>query len=121
LSYTTFTYANFGVSSDKIRMGEKIRASVDVTNAGNMEAEEVVQLYVRDLTASLTRPVKELKGFQRIRLKPEETKTVAFDLDSGVLGFHDIGMKYVVEPGKFHLWIGGDSQADLMAEFEIIA
>jgi beta-glucosidase len=84
-----------------------------------MEAEEVVQLYVRDLVASITRPVKELKGFQRIRLKPQEKRTVSFDLSSRMLGFHNSEMQYTVEPGKFHLWVGGDSRSGLMAEFEL--
>ncbi len=120
LSYTTFIYANIRISPDKIRSGEGFKASVEVTNAGEMEAEEVVQLYVRDRTASLTRPVKELKGFERIRLKPKETKNVSFDLSAGAMGFHNSAMEYIVEPGKFDLWIGGDSHADLMAEFQII-
>ncbi len=119
LSYTTFDYANLRVTPDKIRFGEAIGIAVEVINTGPMEAEEVVQLYIRDLTASLTRPVRELKGFERIRLKPKETRTVHFNLSSTILGFHNSAMKYVVEPGKFHLWVGGDSQADLMAEFEI--
>jgi beta-glucosidase len=120
LSYTKFAYENIRVLPERIRIGERFKASVKVTNIGEMEAEEVVQLYVRDLTASLTRPVRELKGFERIRLKSRETKTVVFDLSTESLGFHNIRMQYVVEPGKFHLWIGGDSQADLMAEFQLI-
>jgi beta-glucosidase len=120
LSYAEFAYSNLRILSNKIRCGETLSVSVKVTNAGDMEADEVVQLYIRDLTASLTRPVKELKAFERIRLKPKETRTVFFDLSCKVLGFHNSAMKYVVEPGKFNLWIGGDSQADLMAEFEII-
>jgi beta-glucosidase len=121
LSYTEFAYANLKITSDKIRLGDALHVSVEVTNAGDVEAEEVVQLYVRDLTASLTRPVKELKGFERIRLKPKETGSVVFTLSSAALGFHDNEMQYVVEPGKFNLWVGGDSQADLMAEFQIIS
>ena len=78
LSYTQFEYANLHLSKDKIKAGDTIKVSVDVTNTGDMEAEEVVQLYIRDLAASITRPVKELKGFERIRLKPNETKTVRF-------------------------------------------
>jgi beta-glucosidase len=119
LSYTTFVYTNLKATPDKIRIGDTIGVSVEVTNAGEMEAEEVAQLYIRDLTASLTRPVRELKGFERIRLKPKETRTVHFDLSSKTLGFHNSAMQYVVEPGKFHLWVGGDSQAALLAEFEI--
>jgi beta-glucosidase len=120
LSYTEFAYRNLKISPDKIRRGAKLVVSVEIANIGQMEAEEVVQLYIRDLTASLTRPVRELKGFKRIRLKPKETKTVHFEIASAVLGFHNSSPEYVVEPGKFHLWIGGDSQAQLMAAFEII-
>lgn len=119
LSYTEFAYANLKMSSHRIRMGESFRVTVDVTNTGGAEAEEVVQLYVRDLTACLTRPVKELKDFSRIRLKPKESKTVAFSLSTSLLGFHNAERRYVVEPGKFNLWIGGDSQAPLMTEFHI--
>jgi beta-glucosidase len=120
LSYTEFAYSNLKISSDKIRLGESLRITVEVTNTGDVESEEVVQLYFRDLTASMTRPVRELKGFERIRLKPKETKTVLFDLSSNILGFHNGTMKYIVEPGKFNLWVGGNSQAELMAEFQII-
>jgi beta-glucosidase len=120
LSYTEFAYANLSISSDTIRLGESINASVEVTNIGDREAEEVVQLYIRDLAGSLTRPVKELKGFERIRLKPKETRVVVFGLSSKTLGFHNSEMRYVVEPGKFHLWIGADSQADLMVKFQVI-
>jgi beta-glucosidase len=120
LSYAQFAYANLKISSGTVRMGDRICASVEVTNTGGIEAEEVVQLYIRDLTASLTRPVKELKGFERIRMKPKETKIVLFNISTENLGFHNSAMKYIVEPGKFNLWIGGDSQADLMAEFRLV-
>jgi beta-glucosidase len=119
LSYAEFVYANLKIPINIIRYGETLRVSVEVTNAGDREAGEVVQLYIRDITASLTRPVKELKAFERIRLKPKETRVVIFDLSSKVLGFHNSAMNYVVEPGKFNLWVGGDSQAELTAEFEI--
>jgi beta-glucosidase len=120
LSYTKFEYSNLQLSSNHIELGENVKASVDLTNAGQVEAEEIVQLYVRDLIASLTRPVKELKGFRRVRLKPKEKKTVTFDLSGTILGFHNADMKYVVEPGKFRLWVGGDSRSGLMKEFEVV-
>ncbi len=120
LSYTEFKYANLQLSSQQVKLGESLKVSIDLTNAGDMEAEEIVQLYVRDLVAGLTRPVKELKGFQKIRLKPKETKTVVFDLSSNVLGFHNSDMKYTVEPGKFRLWVGGSSQSGLMSEFDVV-
>jgi beta-glucosidase len=102
-----------------VKLGDTIRVSVDLTNSGQMEAEEISQLYVRDVVASLTRPVKELKGFKKVRLKPGETKTVTFDLPVNSLGFHNSEMRYVVEPGTFHLWVGGDSQSGLQSEFDV--
>jgi beta-glucosidase len=120
LSYTEFEYSNLRLSSNKVKMGESIKVFVDLTNTGKMEAEEVVQLYIRDLVGSLTRPVKELKGFQRIRLNPDEMKTITFNLSSKNLDFHNRDMKYTVEPGKFHLWVGGSSDSGLMTEFEVI-
>jgi beta-glucosidase len=119
LSYTEFKYANLRLSSQRVKLGDTIRVSVDLTNSGQMEAEEISQLYVRDVVASLTRPVKELKGFKKVRLKPGETKTVTFDLPVNSLGFHNSEMRYVVEPGTFHLWVGGDSQSGLQSEFDV--
>ncbi len=119
LSYTEFQYANLRLSSARVARGDTIRVSVDLTNAGDREAEEVAQLYVRDLVGSLTRPVKELKGFKRVRLGPRETKAVTFDLPASSLGFHDREMRYVVEPGAFRIWVGGDSQSGLDASFEV--
>ena len=120
LSYTQFEYANLKLSLNKVKLGDVIKVSVDVTNAGDMEADEVVQLYIRDLVASLTQPVKELKGFARIRLKPKETKKVVLDLSTNILGFHNSEGKYIVEPGKFNLWVGGGSDSGLMTSFEIV-
>jgi beta-glucosidase len=119
LSYTNFVYSNLQLSSEKIRLGETLTVSVQITNTGMMEAEEVVQLYIHDLTASMTRPIKELKGFQRLRLKPQETQTVQFELRSDTLGFHNSAMTYIVEPGKFDLWIGGDSQSGIKTSFTL--
>ena len=120
LSYTQFEYANLKLSLNKVKLGDVIKVSVDVTNAGDMEADEVVQLYIRDLVASLTQPVKELKGFARIRLKPKETKKVVLDLSTNILGFHNSEGKYIVEPGKFNLWAGPSSVSGLMTSFEIV-
>lgn len=119
LSYTEFSYSRLRLSSPGIRRHETLSVSVDLTNTGEVEAEEVVQLYVRDLAASLTRPVRELKGFQRVRLKAGETATVEFRLPGEALGFHNSRMEYVVEPGRFHLWVGGSSHAGLMSPFSI--
>jgi beta-glucosidase len=120
LSYTEFKYANLRLSSPRVTRGDTMKVSVDLTNAGDREAEEVAQLYVRDLVGSLTRPVKELKGFKRVRLGPRETKAVSFELPASSLGFHDREMRYVVEPGAFRLWVGGDSQSGLEAGFEVM-
>jgi beta-glucosidase len=120
LSYTEFEYRDIEVSSGQIHLGETIEISAELTNLGDREAEEAAQLYIRDLVGSVTRPVKELKGFQRIRLMPGETGTVTFELHTDDLAFYDRRMRLTTEPGKFHVWIGGSSDADLRSEFEIV-
>ena len=120
LSYGEFAYANLRLSSTRLALGDTLRVSVDVSNKGGMQADETVQVYVRDLVASLTRPVKELKGFRKVRIKPGETQSVAIDIPVASLGFHNAAMRYVVEPGAFRLWVGGDSQSGLAAEFEVV-
>jgi beta-glucosidase len=117
LSYSEFSYSDLQLSSEVIHLGEILRIEVQLTNTGSMEAEEVTQLYIRDVTASITRPVRELKGFQRVRLKPLETRTVSFELLCKDLGFHDSSMQYIIEPGQFYLWVGSDCQAGLKASF----
>jgi beta-glucosidase len=119
-SYTEFKYANLRLSTQRAKLNDTIQVSVDLTNTGKMEAEEIAQLYTRDLVASLTRPVKELKGFKKIRLKPGETTTVTFDLPINSLGFNNSQMRYVVEPGAFKLRVGGDSQSGLESNFEVV-
>jgi beta-glucosidase len=119
LSYTTFAYSNLRLSSPSIPMGGKVTVSADVANTGTVEADEVVQLYVRDLVASATRPVRELKGFQRVRLKPGEKRTVEFTLGTADLAFHNPEMKLVTEPGQFHVWIAPDSAHGLRGEFRV--
>ena len=87
---------------------------VDVTNTGKRAGSEVVQMYIRDCVSSVTRPVKELKGFQKVWLEPGETKTVALDITPESLAFYDVNMKYVVEPGEFEIMVGNSSRdADL--------
>jgi len=113
LSYTTFKYANLSVTPDNIGTGAKTAVSVDVTNTGNVTGDEVVQLYIRDEVSSVTRPVKELKGFKRITLEPGETRTVSFSLGPEELSFLDRDMHRTVEPGAFRIMIGGNS-VDLM-------
>jgi len=119
LSYTEFSYSDIELSSHEIPIGASVSVQATVSNNGDVEADEVVQLYVRDLVGSVTRPVKELKGFQRIRLKPGESRKVAFDLGPDDLAFYGRDMKLITEPGEFHTWIGGSSQAELRTEFTV--
>ena len=110
LSYTTFAFSNLRLDKDTIRVGESVRVSVDVTNTGPRAGDEVVQLYVRDLVSSVTRPVKELKGFRRVSLGPGQTITVTLDVTPESLAFHRIDLTYGVEPGEFRLMLGPSSR-----------
>jgi beta-glucosidase len=120
LSYTTFEYSNMKISSDKIKFGEKLKISVEVKNTGNYEGQEVVQLYIRDLVGSVTRPVKELKGFEKINLKKGESKTVSFEISSEDLKFYNLEMKNEAEAGSFEVFVGENSTTDRKANFELI-
>jgi len=120
LSYTRFEYSDMELSSQRLVMGETLRASARLHNAGDRAAEEVVQLYTRDLVGDVTRPVKELKGFRRVRLEPGQSATVSFDLHTDELAFYNRNMEPVTEPGAFHVWIGGSSDAELWSEFELV-
>jgi len=114
LSYTQFEFSNLRLKKKRIKTGETATARVDVANVGKREGEEVVQLYIRDRVSSVTRPVKELKGFKRIRLSPGQTQTVALDITPESLSFFDIDMKFRVEPGDFEIQVGSSSRdADL--------
>jgi beta-glucosidase len=114
LSYTSFETKNVRLAKKKIKCTETTRVSVDVTNTGKRAGTETVQLYIRDLVSSVTRPVKELKGFQKISLQPGETKAVTLDITPESLAFYDVKMKYVVEPGEFEIMVGNSSRdADL--------
>ena len=120
LSYTTFEYSNMKISSNKIKFGEKLKISVDLKNTGNYEGQEVVQLYIRDLVGSVTRPVKELKGFEKVNLKKGETKTVSFEISSEDLKFYTIEMKNEAESGSFEVFVGENSDTDRKANFELV-
>jgi beta-glucosidase len=109
LSYTTFSLENVRLAKKKIKTDGATQVLVDVTNTGNREGTETVQMYIRDRVSSVTRPVKELKGFKRISLKPGETKTVELDITPASLAFYDVNMKYVVEPGEFEIMVGNSS------------
>lgn len=110
LSYTTFTIANIRLEKTRIRTSGSTRVLADVTNTGPRAGTEVVQMYIRDRVSSVTRPVKELKGFERVALAPGETKTVAFEVTPDLLAFYDINMKFVVEPGEFEIMVGCSSR-----------
>lgn len=109
LSYTTFNYSNVKLLPGDGK-GTYTRVAVTVTNTGKYEGEEVVQLYVRDEVASITRPIKELKGFEKIKLSPGESKMVTFDVKDEQLGFYNNQMKFIVEKGDFTLMVGGNSR-----------
>jgi beta-glucosidase len=119
LSYTTFEYADLRVAPAVIGRAGALTASVRVANTGPREGTEIVQLYVRDLAASVTRPVRELKQFRCVALRPGQTRRVSFRLRAAELAFHDERMRRVVEPGQFHLWIGGSAEGGLRGEFEV--
>ncbi len=120
LSYTRFAYDRIATEPDTLVQGEAITISARVRNVGQRAGVEVVQLYLHDLVASITRPVRELKGFRRVALGPGDEKTVSFTLTAGDLEFHGRDGTPLVEPGRFHAWIGGGSNADLRTEFELI-
>ncbi len=120
LSYTRFEYANLRLSGDKMNRIGSLTASVEITNTGERAGAEVVQLYVRDRAASMTCPVRQLRGFRKVTLQPGETKTVTFTLEAERLGFYDQNMQYIVEPGPFDLWIGGSSVGGLQTTFEVV-
>lgn len=120
LSYTSFAYGNLKLSKNSFRPGESITASIDVKNTGSREGKEVVQLYIRDLVGSSTRPVKELKAFQKISLKPGESKTVSFKLTENDLKFYNSALRFVAEAGDFQVFIGGNSRDVLESKFALV-
>lgn len=119
LSYTMFSYDKLTLDKAEMSAGGSVTVSVNVTNTGSREGAEVVQLYVRDLVGSLTRPVKELKGFQKIMLKPGESRTVTFTLTENDLSFYRADLTFGAEPGKFQVFVGGNSRDVRTAEFEL--
>jgi beta-glucosidase len=109
-SYTSFEYSNFRISSAEVAVDGKVDISMDIKNTGSYKGDEIVQLYTNDKEASVTRPVMELKGFKRISLIPGETKTVTFTLSPKQLGFYDMSMDFVVEPGDINVMVGSSSE-----------
>lgn len=115
LSYTTFAYSNLSAAVN----GKEIKVKVTISNTGNVAGKEVVQLYIRDLIASVTRPVKELKGFELVALAPKEIKTIEFTLTAAELGFYNNQGKFIVEPGEFKIFVGGSSKTVLETNIDL--
>ncbi len=120
LSYTNFTYSAVELSRPAIKSTETLTATVTVTNSGAVTGKEVVQLYIRDMVGSSTRPVKELKGFQKIELKAGESKKISFPISVNDLKFYNYDLKYVAEPGDFKVFIGGNSRDVREADFKLL-
>ena len=116
LSYTTFNYTNLKVN---VVSNNTVEVSVKLTNTGKIKGKEVVQLYMQDLFASVTRPVKELKGFELVELNPNESKTINFTLSKNELGFYSNEGKFLLEPGDFKVYVGGSSNTTLEAKFTL--
>ena len=119
LSYTTFRFSDITLNRSSIGMDNELVASVTVTNTGDRAGSEVVQLYIRDLVGSVTRPVKELKGFEKIYLQPNESRTVRFTIDTEMLKYYNDDLKFVSEPGDFDVMIGPDSRNVKTARFTL--
>lgn len=119
LSYTTFNYGDIELSNTKLQQNGEITASVKITNSGNFDGEEVVQLYIRDLVAQTTRPVKELKDFKKISLSAGETKQVVFTVKPDELRYYDANMNFIAEPGDFKIFIGTNSRDCKEASFSL--
>lgn len=120
LSYTTFDTSDVRLSANRLKRGDRLTASVTVRNTGKRDGETVVQLYVHDVTASMARPIKELKNFQKVFLKAGERKEVSFNLSEDDLKFYNPQLQYAAEPGDFEVQIGLDSQAVKQARFELL-
>ena len=110
MRYTTFEYSDVTLSNNEMTADGQVKASVTVTNTGKRDGKEVVQLYVRDIYATSSRPVKELKGFEKISLKAGESKTVSFEIGRKQLEYYNHALQLTVEPGDFEIMIGHDSQ-----------
>ncbi len=117
LSYTEFEYSGLSVSEDTVRAGSKITVRVNLTNKGDRDGTEIAQLYIRDLTASIVRPVKELKGFQKVSLAPGESKEITFEISPQMLAFFHSNLEKKPEKGEFRVFIGGNSDVEDFATF----
>ncbi|MCB0753073.1 MAG: glycoside hydrolase family 3 C-terminal domain-containing protein, partial [Ignavibacteriae bacterium] len=119
LSYTSFKFDNLVLTKKIISRNEKTSISIDVTNIGNMDGAEVIQMYIRDLVSSVTRPVKELKGFKKVYLKNGESKTITFEISAKQLAFTDVNMNFTVEPGEFEIMIGNSSRDEDLQKLKL--
>jgi len=120
LSYTTFVYGDLRLSSSMLKPSETLTVTTTVTNAGKYPGVETVQLYTRDLVGSITRPLKELKGFQKVSLNPGESKTISFKLTSDDLKFYNFDLKFAAEPGEFQVFCGTDSKSVKESKFTLV-
>jgi beta-glucosidase len=119
LSYTSFSISDLRLDATTVRRSGSIRASVDVTNTGDRRGDEVVQLYLHDPVASISQPVRRLRGFERVTLAPGAKRTVTFTLDRSDFGFYDNSGRFVVEPGRIDVYAGNSSSADLTRSFTV--
>jgi beta-glucosidase len=119
LSYTTFEVSNLQLSSSSVSRNGSLTASVDVTNTGGRAGDEVVQVYINDPVASISQPVRRLRGFERVTLEPGQTRTVTFTLNRSDFGFYDNRGRFVVEPGRIDVYAGNSSAADLKQSFTV--
>ncbi|MGE0078823.1 MAG: fibronectin type III-like domain-contianing protein, partial [Bacteroidales bacterium] len=119
LSYTTFEYSDLKLSSSSISKDGAITITATITNTGKLEGFETVQLYVHDVVGSITRPVKELKAFQKVKIKPGESVEVTFILNANDLAYYIDWNNRVIEPGLFTVWVGPNSNSGLKNQFEL--
>lgn len=117
LSYTSYEYSDLSLSSEELTLGGEIEISATIKNTGKVAGEEVIQLYIRDLVGSISRPVKELKGFKKIRLAPGQSEKVTFLIHSDNLAFYGVENKWKAEKGEFKVWIGPNSTEGLEGNF----
>jgi beta-glucosidase len=119
LTYTKFTYSDLQVESPEIASDGTLQVSAEIANTGRHDGTEVVQLYVRDLVAPTSRPVRELKGFQRVTLAPGEHKTVKFGIKAADLGSHDREMRWIVPSGKYEVWVAPNASSGIEGTFQV--
>jgi beta-glucosidase len=119
LSYTTFEVSNLQLSSTSVSPGGSVRASVDVRNTGSRTGDEVVQVYIHDPVASISQPIRRLRGFQRVTLEPGQSRRVTFTLDRSDFGFYDNRGRFVVEPGRIDVYAGNSSKAEMKKSFTV--